>query len=120
VEAAIDLLVQQKPLLFDFTDVSAPDTTLYKVLDAEGYLDGIVANLVRQGACAQRDPDDVYYEKILVKVSRDYSETYDVLTSDGYIRRGNGSHVDSSRGVVACLVSPPSSSRWPAALRRPA
>jgi hypothetical protein len=95
VEAAIDGLIMRKPWLFDFDDVSAPNTTLYKVLDGEAYLDGIVLNLLAQGACAQRDPTDVYYEKILVKTSPDYSEKYDVLTSDGYIRRGNGAFIDS-------------------------
>jgi hypothetical protein len=95
VETAIDRLIQQRPMLFDFNDVSAPDTTLYKVLDSEAYFDGIVLNLMAQGACAQRDPGDPYYEKILVKTSRDRSEKYDVLTSSGYIRRGGGSFIDS-------------------------
>jgi hypothetical protein len=95
VETAIDRLIQQRPWVFDLNDVSAPNTTLYKVLDGEVYLDGIVLNLLAQGACAQRDPGDPYYEKILVKTSRDRSERYDVLTSSGYIRRGNGSFIDS-------------------------
>ncbi len=95
VETAIDTVVHQKPWLFDFKDVSAPNTNLYRVLDAEGYLDGVVSALVQQGACAQRDPGDVYSERILVKTSRDFSEKYDILTSTGYIRRGSGSFIDS-------------------------
>jgi len=95
VEAAIDRLIVRKPQLFDFQDVSAPGTSLYKVLDAEGYLDGIVLDLLAHGACAQRDPSDVYYEKVLVKASAEFSEKYDVLTSDGYIRRGGGSFIDT-------------------------
>ncbi|MGE5126132.1 MAG: hypothetical protein ACM3PV_07560 [Betaproteobacteria bacterium] len=95
VEAAIDLLVQEKPQLFDLNDLAAPHSGLYRVLDQEGYLDGVVANLARQGACSERDGDDPYFERILVKVSNDYSEAYDVLTSTGYVRRGKGAMVDS-------------------------
>jgi hypothetical protein len=95
VETAIDLLLQYSPQLFDTSDVSAPNTELYKVLDTEGYLDGVVANLRVLGVCSQRDPHDPVYERILAKTSSESSETYDVLTSDGYIRRGNGSFVDS-------------------------
>jgi hypothetical protein len=46
-----------------------------------------VTNLRRQGACAERDGDDFYYQNILVKVSNDASETYDVLLSSNHIRR---------------------------------
>ncbi len=41
-----------------------------------------------QGACAERDGDDAYSERIVVKDSNDYSEMFDVLSSTGYIRRG--------------------------------
>jgi hypothetical protein len=95
VEAAIDQLVRDKPQVFDREDVAVPNTELYKVLDAEAYLDGIVANLVSQGVCAERDPDDWTYERILVKETNDYSETYDVLLSSGYVRRGTSAFVDT-------------------------
>lgn len=107
VDAAIDQLVHQQPWLFDFGDVSAPDTSLYKVLDVDGYLDGVVRNLVQKGACAQRDPGDVYHERILVKTGQDYSEAYDVLTSSGYIRRGEGAHVDSCRPAAFPITRGP-------------
>lgn len=95
VEAAIDRLAQDKPQIFDLNDQAAPNSGLYKVLDGDAYLDGVVANLVRQGACAERDGDDPYYERILVKVSNDYSEAYDILASSGYVRRGPGTRVDA-------------------------
>src|SRR5512145_140006 len=79
VETAINLLVREKPQLFDLNDVAQPNTDLYKVLDAEAYLDGVVTNLRRQGACAERDGDDFHYENVLVKTSNDSSESYDVL-----------------------------------------
>ena len=87
VEDAINLLVREKPQLFDINDVAQPNTDLYRVLDKEAYLDGVVNNLRRQGACAERDGDDYAFENIVVKTSNDSSETYDVLLSSGHIRR---------------------------------
>ena len=97
VEMAIDLVVQNFPQLFDKSDVAAPNTDLYKVLDGEGYLDAVAQTLRVIGVCAQRDPGDPAYERILAKGSNESSEAYDVLTADGYIRRGNGSFVDLCR-----------------------
>jgi hypothetical protein len=54
VETAIDWLVQNRPQLFDKTDVAAPSTDLYKVVDTEGYLDGVAQVLRVIGVCAQR------------------------------------------------------------------
>jgi putative hemolysin len=87
VEDAINLLVREKPQLFDLKDVAQSNTDLYKVLDTERYLDGVIDNLRRQGACAERDSDDPLFENILVKTSNGTSESYDVLLSSGYIRR---------------------------------
>ena len=95
VETAIDLLVQEKPKLFDLNDVAVANTGLYKVLDAEAYLEGVVANIRRQGACSERDADDWSYERILVKDTNDFSETYDVLLASGYIRRNKSAFVDT-------------------------
>ncbi len=97
VETAINLVVQNSPQLFDKTDVAAPGTDLYKVVDSEGYLDAVAQTLRVIGVCAQRDPRDPAYERILAKSSNESSEAYDVLTSDGYIRRGSGSFVDLCR-----------------------
>jgi hypothetical protein len=72
-------------------------TNLYRVVDAEGYLDGVAQTLRVIGVCAQRDPQDPVHERILAKSSNESSEAYDVLTSDGYIRRGSGSFVDLCR-----------------------
>lgn len=95
VETAIDQLVREKPELFDLKDVAVANTELYRVRDTEKYLDGVVDNLRRQGACAERDADDYSYERILVKDSNDYSETYDVLLASGYVRRGSSAFVDT-------------------------
>jgi hypothetical protein len=94
VVAAIDLLVQQKPQLFDKTSESGAGTGQFRVLDTEGYLRGVVANLVAAGYCSERDPDDARYERVLVKNDNGFSENFDVLTASGYIRRG-GSYFET-------------------------
>jgi hypothetical protein len=92
VEGAIDLLVQQKPGLFDLTQDELPGWHHYKVLQPEAYLDGVVANLRAAGLCAQRDPDDGNNERIQVKSTNEYSEDFDILVSTGYMRRGTGAY----------------------------
>jgi len=85
VDSAIDLLIQQKPELFDLNDEAGASTRQYRVLDTEAYLNGVVANLRVAGLCAERDWDNP--EIIRVKSVNDFSEDFDVLLSSGYIRR---------------------------------
>jgi hypothetical protein len=87
VMGAMDRLVQQQPAIFDTSQEAVAGTQQYKVLDTEAYLNGLVASLVAAGYCAQRDPDDYSYERILVKNDNSFSETFDVLLSTGHIRR---------------------------------
>ena len=92
VETAMDLLIQQKPQVFDLNDEYSPGTRAFKVLDKEGYMNGIVANLRAAGLCSERDPDDALLQTIRVKNSADFSEDYDVLLSSGHMRRGTGAY----------------------------
>lgn len=88
VTAAMDLLLKEKPQLFDLNDQAAPvGYGNYKVLDKQAYLDGLVSRLQAAGLCAQRDPDDFNYEQINVKKENEYSEDFDVLTGSGHMWR---------------------------------
>jgi hypothetical protein len=90
---AMDQLVQQKPQIFDLKDEAAPvGFSNYRVVDREAYLNGIVANLLAAGLCAQRDPDDPNYEQINVKNENGFSEDYDVLTAAGYMWHSGSSY----------------------------
>jgi hypothetical protein len=91
-EDALDLLVQQKPAIFDLNNESAPDTKAYLVKDKNAYMEGIVANLRAVGLCAERDPDDGAQETIRIKSENEFSENYDALLSSGHMRRGNGAY----------------------------
>jgi hypothetical protein len=85
---AQDAIVQQKPQIFDKSREVVPESGQYFVLDEEAYLDGLVSNLVAAGYCAQRDPDDYAYERLQVKNENGFSESFDVLSSQGFVRRG--------------------------------
>jgi hypothetical protein len=94
VFAAMDTLVQTKPQIFDKTQEAGTGTGQYLVLDKEAYLNGLVANLTAGGFCAQRDPDDFNYERIQAKNENGFSETFDVITGAGYMRR-NGTYYET-------------------------
>jgi hypothetical protein len=90
LEGAMDLLIQQKPQIFDLGNEYAPGTRAYKVLDKEAYMEGLVANLRAAGLCSERDPDDFQLETIRAKNASDFSEDFDVILSSGHMRRGSG------------------------------
>jgi hypothetical protein len=94
-EDALDLLIQQKPAIFDLEDEAAPGTKAYRVKDKEAYMEGIVANVRARGLCAERDPDDGAQETIRMKIEADFSENYDVLLGSGHMRRGGGAYRES-------------------------
>ncbi len=83
--AAMDRLVAKKPQLFNLNDANPPGSPNYKVVDKDGYLNGLVAELQSAGLCAQRNPDDYLYQQLQVKDANSFSENYDVLTSKGYV-----------------------------------
>jgi hypothetical protein len=84
LEAAIDRLVREHPELFNTKEEASANSGQYRVLDAERYLDGLVANLRAAGLCAERTIDR---ERVVVKSSNAFSEEWDVLSSQGFIRR---------------------------------
>ena len=91
VEAAIERVIQSKPEIFDLTREAAPQTRAFMVLDEEAYFDALLVELRKAGLCAQKDYDGVL-ETISVKDSNEFSEDFDVLLGDGFIRRGFGSY----------------------------
>jgi hypothetical protein len=92
VETAMDTLVQQRPQLFDLSEELVAGTRAYRVLDREGYLEGLVSTLRAAGLCAERDVDDPAQAQIFVKDSNTSSEEFDVLLGNGFMRRGGGSY----------------------------
>ncbi len=93
IETAIDLLVREKPQLVDLTSEERPNAGTYRIKDVEGYLDTIVTNIRRQGACAERDADSFGYQRVLVKDSNDFSEGFALVSDRGFIQRGPDARV---------------------------
>jgi hypothetical protein len=88
IETAIDLVVREKPQLLDLALEERPNTGTYLVKDVEGFLDAVVTNIRRQGACAERDADSLSYQRVLVKDSNDFSEGFFLVSARGYVQRG--------------------------------
>jgi hypothetical protein len=85
VDGAINLLGQQHPELFNFDDTAGPGA--WRVLDADQYFAGVIANLQARDYCAGFD-----LQNLQVKNSNTYSEDYDILLSSGFVRRGASSY----------------------------
>jgi hypothetical protein len=86
----MDDLAAQQPTLFNKNDEAGAGTGNYRILDVEGYLNGIVALLQSYGLCAQRDPGDYLFQQINVKNTNDFSEDFKVMTSNGFVWHSAG------------------------------
>jgi hypothetical protein len=81
VDGAINLLGEQRPELFNFNDTAG--TGQWRVLDADRYFAGVIANLQAKDYCAGFD-----LQNLQVKNSNSFSEDYDILLASGFVRRG--------------------------------
>lgn len=86
IEAAIDELAEKRPELFNTEQVMGPGG--YRVVDVEGYFAGMVSTLATKGICATAD---LTKSQIMVKNHNEMSETYAILNSRSFARRGAGS-----------------------------
>jgi hypothetical protein len=86
MDTAIDLIVRNRPELFNTQEEAGANTGQYRVLDRATYVDGVIANLRAAGLCAERAIDR---ERVLVKSGNASSEEWDILSSSGFIRRGS-------------------------------
>jgi hypothetical protein len=84
VEAAIDEVVRSEPSLFDLQDAKCGNC--YRVKDTARFVTRLLAALPRS-VCATYDG-----EELAVKNTNEFSDQYDILTFDGYLRRGDGAY----------------------------
>jgi hypothetical protein len=90
MESAIDQLVQTQPEIFDKN--SQMGDAGYRVLDEKAYFTGMQTTLASLGVCSQSDNSGT---NLIVKNNNDLDETYAILNSKGFIRRGWGSYLKS-------------------------
>ncbi len=88
VDAALTAAVNSRPALFNLRDKKCDNC--YRVVDVAGYIVEVQRQLTALGVCARYDG-----EEMAVKDSNGFSEQYDILTADNYMRRGAGNY----RGV---------------------
>lgn len=81
VEQAIDLVLQQKPGIFENHPLGK------RVLSPGQLLVGVIENLDRMGICADFDG-----EELQVKNSNDLNDQYHLITSNFILRRGGSSY----------------------------
>jgi hypothetical protein len=85
VDRAIDDLVRQRPDIFDTReDIGGGQ---YRVVKADEYYAGVIANLQARDFCAGFD-----LAELQVKNGNEFSEQYDILASTGFIRKGGGAY----------------------------
>jgi hypothetical protein len=86
VERAIDNVIRNNPGLFDMRDNRCPQGCPF-VRNTDGYWNAVTNEMQRLGYCATHDG-----EELAVKNSNAFNDQYDIISGDGYIRRGTGSY----------------------------
>jgi hypothetical protein len=81
VEEAITRAIEANPKLFNMNDLNCP--TCPRIKKHQDYVDAVAAEMEGMGYCAFYDG-----EELAVKNTNDFSEQYDISTSNGYVRRG--------------------------------
>jgi hypothetical protein len=86
VEAAIQKTIADHPAYFDFNEDLGGGA--YKVLNRDGYIKSVVADIQAQGICAREE-----IEEIQVKTSNEFNEQYNIWVSSGHVRHGPRSYI---------------------------
>ncbi len=91
VNAAIEKVLNDHPEYFDFNQGFG---CCPKAIQPDAYVEAVVADVVAQGLCSIRDPNDGH--EIVVKLQNDCAENYNILTSGDIVR-----HPPKYQGVCA-------------------
>jgi hypothetical protein len=86
VERAIDNVIRNNPSLFDKSKDRCVQGCPF-VRDTNGYWDAVTNEIRRLGYCATNDG-----EELAVKNSNSFNDQYDIINSEGFVRRGAGSY----------------------------
>ena len=86
VERAIDNVIRNNASLFDKSK-NRCDQGCPFVRDTDGYWDAVTNEVRRLGYCATNDG-----EELAVKNSNSFNDQYDIINSEGFVRRGAGAY----------------------------
>jgi hypothetical protein len=87
VESALDQLTAQEPGIFDLRRTRGGCGNCYFVVNPDRYVRRMAELMQDRGFCAVYDG-----EELAVKNSNRFNDQYDILTSDGFIRRQGGAY----------------------------
>jgi len=85
VTTALKRVIKKRPGLFNKNDYTCD--ICFKIKNHDAYVDAVASEMEAMGYCAFYDG-----EELAVKNSNDFSEQYDISTSQGYVRQGEGSY----------------------------
>jgi hypothetical protein len=88
LDAAINKLIAQKPQLFNLNDPAAAGA--YQIYNVDAFYAGVIDNLTAAGMCGEVG---YFKENIWIKENNSYSENYDIVTAQNFIRRGPKSYL---------------------------
>jgi hypothetical protein len=85
LDEAVDLLAQQQPHIFNMSEQRGGGG--YKILSQGQFYLGVLHNLEAKGLCA-------FFagEELQIKNSNNFDDAFDLVTGDGFVRRGEGSY----------------------------
>jgi hypothetical protein len=94
IDGAITALTRTRPEIFNLSEEAGPGQ--YRVMKLDAYIAGVVDELRKAGFCAEA-PD---LQSVLIKKDNELSERYAIVTSAGFVRRGEGSYRESCRPAI--------------------
>ena len=92
MEAALDEVIATNPQFFNLGRTRGGCANCYQVVDATGYVNAVARAITKNGVCGYYDG-----EELAVKSSNQFNDQFDILTSDGYIRRQGGAYRSTCR-----------------------
>ena len=94
VDRAISNVVRLRPDIFNLNEEVTPGSP--RVVKVADYFAAVVQQLQAAGFCAETDN----IQNVQLKKGNDFSEKYAILTSGGFVRKGEGSYRDSCRPAI--------------------
>jgi hypothetical protein len=86
VDASIAEVARRTPQVFDLGDQATEGG--YRIVDAAGWKGGLIDAMASRGYCARHDGEEFVFKR----GSNQLSEHYDLESSQGYVRRGEGTY----------------------------
>ena len=87
IEASIDQVARQSPQVFDITDQRGSEGG-FKIVDPNGFKSALISAMATRGYCGRHDGEEFVFKK----GTNQSSEHYDLESSQGYVRRGEGTY----------------------------